>query len=63
MQTGPQNMPSFPDKTLPEQDKRDIIAYLKAVNSKDAENPGGSSWAASAPSSRACSPGSSASER
>lgn len=41
MQTGPQNMPSFPDKVLPEQEKRDIAAYLKTVNSKESENPGG----------------------
>ena len=41
MQTGPQNMPSFPDTLLPEKDKRDIVAYLKAVNSNDVENPGG----------------------
>jgi ubiquinol-cytochrome c reductase cytochrome c subunit len=41
MQTGPQNMPSFPDQVLPEQDKKDIAAYLKTVNSKDSENPGG----------------------
>ncbi|AQS69976.1 c-type cytochrome [Streptomyces pactum] len=41
MQTGPQNMPSFPDTTLSEQNKKDIIAYLDAVNSDDTENPGG----------------------
>ncbi|MFJ5259226.1 c-type cytochrome [Streptomyces sp. NPDC088387] len=41
MQTGPQNMPSFPDTTLTEQNKKDIIAYLDAVNSSDTENPGG----------------------
>jgi ubiquinol-cytochrome c reductase cytochrome c subunit len=41
MQTGPQNMPSFPDTTLSEQNKKDIIAYLHAVNSDDTENPGG----------------------
>ena len=29
MQTGPQNMPSFPDTTLSEQNKKDIIAYLE----------------------------------
>ncbi|MET8826645.1 c-type cytochrome [Streptomyces sp. NPDC004610] len=43
MQTGPQNMPSFPDTTLTEQNKKDIIAYLDAVNSSDTENPGGMS--------------------
>ena len=41
MQTGPQNMPSFPDSTLPEQEKKDIIAYIKTVNGDDAESPGG----------------------
>ncbi|MEV0265992.1 c-type cytochrome [Streptomyces sp. NPDC050617] len=41
MQTGPQNMPSFPDTTMPEKNKKDIIAYLGAVNSDKSENPGG----------------------
>ncbi|WP_217165704.1 c-type cytochrome [Streptomyces sp. AC512_CC834] len=41
MQTGPQNMPSFPDTTLSEQNKKDIIAYLDAVNSDDTVSPGG----------------------
>ncbi|MCZ7460818.1 cytochrome bc1 complex diheme cytochrome c subunit [Streptomyces sp. WMMC940] len=41
MQTGPQNMPSFPDTTMPEQEKRDIIAYIQTVNSGEAETPGG----------------------
>ncbi|MGW7420983.1 cytochrome bc1 complex diheme cytochrome c subunit [Streptomyces sp. NPDC054813] len=41
MQTGPQNMPSFPDTTLSEKNKKDIIAYLDAVNSPKTENPGG----------------------
>ncbi|MFD7401456.1 c-type cytochrome [Streptomyces sp. NPDC059866] len=41
MQTGPQNMPSFPDTTLSEQNKKDIIAYLEAVNTEHTENPGG----------------------
>ncbi|MBT2422957.1 c-type cytochrome [Streptomyces sp. ISL-22] len=41
MQTGPQNMPSFPDTTLSEQNKKDIIAYLNAVNSDETVNPGG----------------------
>ncbi|MER7665703.1 MULTISPECIES: c-type cytochrome [unclassified Streptomyces] len=41
MQTGPQNMPSFPDTTLPEQEKRDIIAYIKNVNGEESESPGG----------------------
>jgi ubiquinol-cytochrome c reductase cytochrome c subunit len=41
MLTGPQNMPSFPDTTMPEQDKKDVIAYLHAVNSSDTVTPGG----------------------
>ncbi|MFH8803604.1 c-type cytochrome [Streptomyces sp. NPDC017936] len=41
MQTGPQNMPSFPDTTLSEQNKKDIIAYLNAVNGDETESPGG----------------------
>ncbi|MCH5677756.1 cytochrome bc1 complex diheme cytochrome c subunit [Streptomyces gilvus] len=41
MQTGPQNMPSFPDTTLTEQNKKDIIAYLNAVNGGNTESPGG----------------------
>jgi len=41
MQTGPQNMPSFPDSTMPQQNKAEIIAYLKAVDSSNSPNPGG----------------------
>ncbi|MEU9284030.1 c-type cytochrome [Streptomyces sp. NPDC048275] len=41
MQTGPQNMPSFPDTTLTEKNKKDIIAYLDAVNSDETVDPGG----------------------
>jgi len=41
MLTGPQNMPSFPDTTLSEQNKKDVIAYLNAVNGEEAESPGG----------------------
>ncbi|WP_062211683.1 c-type cytochrome [Streptomyces sp. NBRC 109706] len=41
MLTGPQNMPSFPDTVLPEQAKRDIIAWLDAVNTSESPNPGG----------------------
>ena len=41
MQTGPQNMPSFPDTTLSEKNKKDIIAYLDAVNGDETESPGG----------------------
>ena len=42
MQTGPQSMPSFPDSTMPEQEKKDIIAYIKTVNGDESEDPGGS---------------------
>ncbi len=41
MQTGPQNMPSFPDTTMSEKNKKDIIAYLNAVDGSQTENPGG----------------------
>jgi ubiquinol-cytochrome c reductase cytochrome c subunit len=41
MQSGPQQMPSFPDTTMPQDTKADIIAYLQAVDSADSENPGG----------------------
>lgn len=41
MQTGPQNMPSFPDTTMPEKEKKDIIAYLDAVNGEKTASPGG----------------------
>ncbi|MBD0743219.1 c-type cytochrome [Streptomyces sp. CBMA152] len=41
MQTGPQNMPSFPDTTMPQKQKQDIIAYLDAVNSEKTASPGG----------------------
>ncbi|MGW0826454.1 cytochrome bc1 complex diheme cytochrome c subunit [Streptomyces sp. NPDC002845] len=41
MLTGPQNMPSFPDTTMTEENKKDIIAYLEAVNSEDTPEPGG----------------------
>ncbi|MGP2439442.1 cytochrome bc1 complex diheme cytochrome c subunit [Streptomyces sp. JW3] len=41
MLTGPQNMPSFPDTTLTEQNKKDIIAYLNAVNGDETVDPGG----------------------
>ncbi|KOT29158.1 cystathionine beta-lyase [Streptomyces caelestis] len=43
MLTGPQNMPSFPDSTLSEQNKKDIIAYLGEVNTDQSESPGGMS--------------------
>ncbi|MEO3973015.1 c-type cytochrome [Streptomyces sp. CAU 1734] len=42
MQTGPQNMPSFPDGILPDQEKRDIIAYVQEMNDPaKASSPGG----------------------
>jgi ubiquinol-cytochrome c reductase cytochrome c subunit len=41
MQTGPQSMPSFPDKTMPEQQKQNIIAYVRTVTGDSAETPGG----------------------
>ncbi|WP_066943667.1 c-type cytochrome [Streptomyces lushanensis] len=41
MQTGPQNMPSFPDSTMPEEQKKEIIAYIQAVNGEKASSPGG----------------------
>ncbi|MCQ4046238.1 c-type cytochrome [Streptantibioticus rubrisoli] len=41
MLTGPQNMPNFPDSTMPAKDKKDIIAYLAQVDSSKAESPGG----------------------
>ncbi|MFI8323063.1 c-type cytochrome [Streptomyces sp. NPDC085529] len=41
MQTGPQNMPSFPDTTMPEKEKKDIIAYVQAVNGDETPSPGG----------------------
>ncbi|WP_037906195.1 cytochrome bc1 complex diheme cytochrome c subunit [Actinacidiphila yeochonensis] len=41
MQTGPQNMPSFPDTTMPSKDKAAIIAYLNAVDTAKSANPGG----------------------
>ncbi|MET7983979.1 MULTISPECIES: c-type cytochrome [unclassified Streptomyces] len=41
MQTGPQNMPSFPDTTLTEKNKQDIIAYLDAVNGDETVSQGG----------------------
>lgn len=41
MQTGPQNMPSFPDTTMSQQNKKDIIAYLDAIDTSKSESPGG----------------------
>ncbi|MFJ4919316.1 c-type cytochrome [Streptomyces sp. NPDC088725] len=41
MQTGPQNMPSFPDTTMPEEQKKEIIKFIHTVNGSNAESPGG----------------------
>ncbi|GAA3751469.1 c-type cytochrome [Streptomyces tremellae] len=41
MQTGPQNMPSFPDTTMPTKQKQEIIAYIKTVNGSQSASPGG----------------------
>jgi ubiquinol-cytochrome c reductase cytochrome c subunit len=41
MLTGPQNMPSFPDTTMPSKNKADIIAYLKEINGDNTASPGG----------------------
>jgi ubiquinol-cytochrome c reductase cytochrome c subunit len=41
MQTGPQSMPAFPDSTMPEKEKKDIIAYIQTVNSSNTASPGG----------------------
>ncbi|QDY76383.1 c-type cytochrome [Streptomyces qinzhouensis] len=49
MQTGPQNMPSFPDGIMPEQEKRDIIAYVQEMNDSQSESPGGLSLGALGP--------------
>jgi ubiquinol-cytochrome c reductase cytochrome c subunit len=39
MLTGPQNMPNFPDTTLPEEEKKAIIKYI--ANLQSGEAPGG----------------------
>ncbi|GAA2078836.1 c-type cytochrome [Streptomyces albiaxialis] len=41
MQTGPQNMPVFTDGAMPPKEKKDIVAYLKTVNSDKSDSPGG----------------------
>ncbi|MFJ2604604.1 c-type cytochrome [Streptomyces sp. NPDC091279] len=41
MQTGPQSMPSFNDTILTAQNKKDIIAYVNAVNGDETVSPGG----------------------
>ncbi|MBP0450210.1 MULTISPECIES: c-type cytochrome [unclassified Kitasatospora] len=40
MQTGPQNMPSFPDTTMPEEQKKQIVAFVRHTTN-DEPNPGG----------------------
>jgi len=40
MLTGPQNMPSFPDSTMPQDTKADIIAYLQEVDSASKQQRG-----------------------
>ena len=37
--TGPQSMPVFTNQTINEENKRDIIAYLKTI--EEAPSPGG----------------------
>jgi ubiquinol-cytochrome c reductase cytochrome c subunit len=50
MLTGPQNMPSFPDSTMPEQQKRDIIAYVThATNPNNNPSYGGMTLGAIGP--------------
>ena len=39
MQTGPQNMPSFPDSVMPEQQKAEIVAFVR--HTAEAPSPGG----------------------
>ncbi|WP_405781413.1 c-type cytochrome [Streptomyces sp. NBC_00859] len=41
MQTGPQNMPNFPDTTMPEKQKQNIIAFVKTVNGDNSASEGG----------------------
>jgi ubiquinol-cytochrome c reductase cytochrome c subunit len=41
MLTGPQNMPSFPNTTMPQKDKKDIVAFVRQTASNDDPNPGG----------------------
>jgi ubiquinol-cytochrome c reductase cytochrome c subunit len=41
MLTGSQAMPSFPDSVMPPQQKRDIIAWLDAVNTSESPSEGG----------------------
>jgi ubiquinol-cytochrome c reductase cytochrome c subunit len=41
MLTGPQSMPSFPDSTMPEKDKKDIAAFLNATDTAQTPSEGG----------------------
>jgi len=41
MLTGPQNMPSFPDTTMPEKQKQEIVAFVTHTTSGDNPNYGG----------------------
>jgi ubiquinol-cytochrome c reductase cytochrome c subunit len=40
MQTGPQNMPSFPDGIMPEEEKRQIVAFVRHITNEE-PSPGG----------------------
>lgn len=40
MQTGPQSMPQFPESTMPEQQKQEIVAFVR-YQANEAPNPGG----------------------
>jgi ubiquinol-cytochrome c reductase cytochrome c subunit len=40
MQTGPQQMPSFPDSTMPEEQKKQIVAFVRHTTNEE-PNPGG----------------------
>jgi ubiquinol-cytochrome c reductase cytochrome c subunit len=40
MLTGPQNMPSFPDASMPEEQKKALVTYVKHTTEKES-NPGG----------------------
>ncbi|MDH6134789.1 ubiquinol-cytochrome c reductase cytochrome c subunit [Kitasatospora sp. MAA4] len=40
MQTGPQSMPAFPESTMPEKQKQEIVAFVR-YQANEAPNPGG----------------------
>lgn len=61
MQTGPQNMPSFPDTTMPGKSKRTSSRTSTRSTVTRPRPPAVLAWAGSARSVKACSPGSSAS--